>query len=62
MNEERKERFLKIYYNLPLPVREEVILDFDGKPISWNVAYVEVKNRTEVGEIILKKLEELKII
>lgn len=62
MDEEKREKFLKIYYNLPLKIREEVVLDLNNKPISWNVAYVEVKNKTEIGEIILQKLAELKII
>lgn len=62
MNEEKREKFLKVYYNLPLKIREEVILDLNDKPISWNVAYIEVKNKTEVGEIILQKLADLKII
>lgn len=62
MDEEKREKFLKVYYNLPLKIREEVVLDLDGKPISWNVAYVEVKNKTGIGETILQKLAELKII
>jgi len=62
MDEEKREKFLKVYYNLPLKIREEVILDLDDKPISWNVAYIEVKNRTEISELILQKLAELKII
>lgn len=61
------DRFLKVYSNLPLNAREEVILvvkNIKGKdtPISWNVAYFEIKNNTKLGEIILKKLIELKII
>lgn len=62
MDEEKREKFLKVYYNLPLKIREEVILDLDGKPISWNVAYVEIKDKTNTGEVILQKLAELKII
>ena len=62
MDEEKREKFLKVYYNLPLKIREEATLDLEGKPISWNVAYVEVKNKTEIGETILQKLAELKII
>lgn len=57
-----KERFLKIYANLPLGVREEIILVLEGKPITWNVAYLEVNNDTKYSKEILKKLEELKII
>ncbi|OGZ17582.1 MAG: hypothetical protein A2V72_02275 [Candidatus Nealsonbacteria bacterium RBG_13_37_56] len=62
MDEKTREKFLKVYYNLPLKIREEVILDIEDKPITWNVAYVEIKNKTRVGEIILEKLTELEII
>jgi hypothetical protein len=34
----------------------------DKEPITWNVAYVEIESNTETGNIVLKKLEELKII
>ncbi|MBU3918911.1 hypothetical protein KKC63_03355 [Patescibacteria group bacterium] len=62
MDEEKREKFLKVYYNLPLKIREELVYDLDGKPLSWNAAYVEIKDKTEVGEMILSKLSELKII
>lgn len=62
MNEEKREKFLKIYYNLPLKVREEAIFDLEGKPLSWNAVYVEIKDKTKIGEIVLEKLSELKII
>ena len=59
----RKETFLKIYANLPLSVRNEIIYVLKDKgPISWNVAYLEIKNNTKLGEEILQKLEDLKII
>lgn len=57
-----RERFLKIYANIPLSLRREIILVLDNEPITWNVAYVEVFNRTEKSKKILKKLEELKLI
>jgi len=59
-----KERFLKIYANLPINVREEIIYVVlpEKRPITWNVAYLEVKNDTSLSKDILKKLEELKII
>jgi hypothetical protein len=61
-----RERFLKIYANLPLTLREETILLLeDGgikKPLSWNVAYLEVKENTDFGTRILKELDELKLI
>ncbi len=58
-----KERFLKIYANLPINLRDEIILVLPDKgSITWNIAYLEIKQDTKLGEEILKKLEELGII
>lgn len=57
-----KEKFLKIYSNLPLGVREEIILVMDDSPMTWNVAFIEVDNDTEKSKTILEKLEQLEII
>ena len=60
---ENKEKFLKIYANLPINVREEIVCVVrEDQPITWNVAYLEIKNDTVLGEQIFKKLENLKII
>ncbi len=60
---ENKNKFLKVYSNLPINLRNEVILVLSDKgPITWNVAFLEINNETELGEIILKELIELKII
>lgn len=60
---DKKSRFLKVYSNLPLGARKEIILVLDQKgPITWEVAYVEVENQTPLGEVILEKLDILKII
>lgn len=59
----RKSRFYRIYANLPINLREEVVLVLSQKgPITWNVAYLEVENDTDLGKAILKKLDDLKII
>lgn len=63
MNPGNKEKFLKIYANLPLGVRREIILVLDdNRPITWDVAFLEVDNNTEFSKIILEKLAKLKII
>jgi len=59
---DRKERFLKVYVNLPINLREEVVIVVNEVPISWNVAYLEVKNNTVLGATILEKLDALKVI
>ena len=58
-----KEKFLKIYANLPLGVRQEIIVVLDdGRPLSWNAAFIEVGADTPLSHTILEKLEKLEII
>lgn len=57
-----REKFLKVYSNLPLPVRDEVVYIEESKPLTWNVCYMEVVHDTDLGKKILKRLEELQII
>ena len=57
-----RDKFYKVYANLPLGLREEIVVVIDGQPISWQVAKMEIDNNTQTGEKILNKLEALKII
>lgn len=57
-----RETFLKIYADIPLNLRKEIILILDKEPLTWNVAYVEVFNKAQKSEQILKKLREMNII
>lgn len=57
-----KERFLKTYADVPLGVRKEIIVTLDNKPITWDVAFIEISNNTKISKIILDKLEKLGII
>lgn len=60
-----KDKFFKFYANLPLNIRKEIVLDLGedkGGPITWEVAYREINGNTPLGELILKKLVELKFI
>lgn len=57
-----KEHFLRIYSNLPLGVRKEIVVVIDNEPVTWDVAYIEVENDTEMSKRILSKLKELQII
>lgn len=58
----KKENFLKIYANIPMNIREEIILVLDDEPITWKVAKMEIDGETKLGKEILGKLETLKII
>jgi hypothetical protein len=58
-----KERFLNVYANIPLGARKEIILTIENEaPITWDVAFIEVKNDTEFSKVILDKLELLGLI
>jgi hypothetical protein len=58
----KKQRFYKIYGNLPLNLRDEVIAVIDNEPMSWKVARLEIDGETKLGSKILEILEKLKII
>lgn len=59
---EGKDQFLRIYSNLSLDLRREIIVLVDDKPITWNVAYEEIEKETKLGKKILKKIIELELI
>jgi hypothetical protein len=59
----KRERFLKTYANLPVGLRNEIIYVLpDNRPLTWNAAFIEVDNKTELGLKILDKLDELGFI
>lgn len=55
-------KFLRIYANLPLNQRTEIVVVVDNEPLTWNAAKIEIENNTEKGKEILEKLVELGII
>lgn len=62
MDGDKKAKFMKVYSDLPINIRREVISIIKGEPISWNVAFLEIKNETELGEKILNNLISLGFI
>ena len=61
--EHLKEDFFKTYSNIPINLRNNIILVLDGGgPISWDVAYFAIKNDTESSQAILTNLKELNLI
>ena len=58
-----RDSFFRFYANLPIGVRREVVLDLPERgPITWEVAYREINENSELGKIILQKLVELGFI
>ena len=59
---DNKTIFLKIYANLPMSLRDQIILVLNDEPITWNVAYLEISEDTKLSNKILSKLKKLEII
>jgi hypothetical protein len=57
-----KERFYNVYNNLPLGIRDEVILVIGGEPVSWKIVKLEVDNNTPLSKEMLEKLISLGFI
>lgn len=57
-----KQRFFQIYADLPLSLRQEIIVVIGDEPLTWNSARVEIENDTGKGKQALKQLEEMGII
>lgn len=57
-----KEKFYTVYNNLPLNLRDEVILVLENEPITWKVARLEVDQNTKLSCTILEKLVALGVL
>ena len=55
-------KFILLYSNLSIDERKRVVIVLDKEPISWNVAYTEIKNGTKLGLRIQQKIIELDIL
>jgi hypothetical protein len=54
--------FFSVYSKVPLNIRDEIVAVIDGKPITWNVAFIEVNAVTPKAEGILQTLRGMSII
>ncbi|MFH0942938.1 MAG: hypothetical protein V1810_02065 [Candidatus Beckwithbacteria bacterium] len=59
---DKRIRFLKIYANLPLSARSEIVVVVNNEPLTWNSAHLEVEQNTPVGKEILEILTKLEIL
>jgi hypothetical protein len=57
-----KDRFFKVYSNLPEDVRREVIIVISDKPYSWDSVFIEISNDTDLGHKMLKRLTEMELV
>lgn len=60
--DEIQSRFLSVYQNVPIQERGKTVVVIDDEPISWRIAYLEIKNETDLGKKIGEKLVMLDIV
>jgi len=60
--EDKREKFLRIFADVPEDLRRNIIAVVDEKTYTWNTAFLEIKDKTELGKKILKILEYTQII
>ncbi|MBI5073276.1 hypothetical protein HZA99_05660 [Candidatus Woesearchaeota archaeon] len=60
--EQLKARFLKLFANVPLQLRQEIIAVVDDEPLSWSVASLEIKKDTKKALIIIEHLKKIGLI
>ena len=53
---------MKIYANLPLGMRDEIVVVVNNEPLTWNAAKLEIEQNTPKGKEVLKILTSLKIL
>lgn len=54
--------FLRMYPNLLMSVRKDICTVIDKEPMSFNVCWLEIEQKTEFGDRILVYLNKLEII
>lgn len=55
-------RFLQVYANLPVALRNQIIVIIDDVPLTWNAVYLELTTETELGKRAYEKLIEMEIL
>lgn len=61
--ERKKAQFNKTYANIPLGLRDEIVVILENNiPLSWNAAKIEIDNDTDRVDDILDKLSKLGLL
>ncbi len=54
-----RSKFLKLYASVPTKLRNEIIAIIDNHTYSWDSAFIEIDGKNEIGDKMLKKLEDI---
>lgn len=59
---ELKAKFLRIFANVPLPLRKEIIVVVGENTFNWTTAKTEIMNDTEKAFVILEQLKKIEVL
>ena len=57
-----KAKFLKLYANIPSPLRVEIVAVVDNDPFSWAACKAEIEHDTEKAQVILRQLQKIGVL
>ena len=57
-----RSKFIKTYASLPQNLRDSIIAIVDERPFSWDSAYFEISGKKPLGDQILRRLAEIKVL
>ncbi|MFH1095320.1 MAG: hypothetical protein V1728_03825 [Candidatus Micrarchaeota archaeon] len=55
-------RFIKTYADIPVPLKAEIIAVVNNEPYTWNTAYFLISGKQKIGDDILRKLAQIKVL
>ena len=57
-----KAKFLKLYANIPSPLRVEIVAVVDNDSFSWAACKAEIEHDTEKAQVILRQLQKIGVL
>ena len=57
-----KAKFLKVYANIPSPLRTEIVAVVDNDPFSWAACKAEIEHDTDKALVILRQLQKIGVL
>jgi len=55
-------KFNRVYANLPIPLRNEIVAVVDNEPMTFHVVKLELDNKTDIGFKALQNMIDMEII
>ncbi len=60
--EDLRAKYHRMFANLPIGIRSDIIAVIDKQPMTYYVCWLEINQKTKMGDRILIYLDELRLI